>query len=488
MNKRPDPDRLTDTLDVCGLTGESWRAWRVVAKCLDGAGATFTADEQRLYEECTGRTRPPSEPPAEFYGICGRRSGKTRVAGACAVRAASRRYRLAPGEVAVVGLAAADREQARVLLGYATAPFKASADLRGLVQPRPPWQALRSLVSRATRWGLDLKTGVSVEVRTANFGTIRGRSYALVVADELAFWSRDDGTNPASEVLAAIRPGLVTLHGQLVGISSSFAKSGPLWDVFERYFGKDDDRVLVWRAPSRTMNPTIPERVVLDALERDESAARAEWFAEFRSDLESFVSSEAIARVVARGCTEVPPRPDEGDYLAFCDPAGGSGGDSFTLAICHAERDEDDEAAPVVAVLDLVREARPPFSPAATVAEFAAVLRAYGCARVVGDRFGGEWPREAFRRHGVEYAVGDRTRSEFYRDLLPLVNSQGVELLDHPRLIAQLHGLERRVGVGGRDSIDHATRGHDDLINAAAGALVLAHAEASRPEMRIGVL
>jgi hypothetical protein len=42
--------------------------------------------------------------------------------------------------------------------------------------------------------------------------------------------------------------------------------------------------------------------------------------------------------------------------VAFCDPAGGSGGDSFTLAIAH--RDENN-----VGILDRAVEIRPPFSP-----------------------------------------------------------------------------------------------------------------------------
>ena len=44
-------------------------------------------------------------------------------------------------------------------------------------------------------------------------------------------------------------------------------------------------------------------------------------------------------------------------------------------------------------------------------------------------------------------------------------------LLDHPRLIAQLGGLERRTARGGKDSIDHAPGAHDDVANAAAGVL-----------------
>jgi hypothetical protein len=56
--------------------------------------------------------------------------------------------------------------------------------------------------------------------------------------------------------------------------------------------------------------------------------------------------------------------------------------------------------------------------------------------------------------------------------LLPLLNARRVELLEHPRLSAQLVGLERRTARGGRDSIDHTPGGHDDLANAAAGVLV----------------
>jgi hypothetical protein len=36
--------------------------------------------------------------------------------------------------------------------------------------------------------------------------------------------------------------------------------------------------------------------------------------------------------------------------------------------------------------------------------------------------------------------------------------------------VGQLCGLERRVSRAGKDSIDHARGGHDDLANAVAGA------------------
>jgi hypothetical protein len=93
---------------------------------------------------------------------------------------------------------------------------------------------------------------------------------------------------------------------------------------------------------------------------------------------------------------------------------------------------------------------------------------------VTGDRYAGEWPREQFAKHGIAYMPSERTKSDIYRDVLPLLTSGRVELLDDARLIGQLGGLERRTARGGRDSIDHAPGGHDDVANSASGAIVVA--------------
>jgi hypothetical protein len=152
-------------------------------------------------------------------------------------------------------------------------------------------------------------------------------------------------------------------------------------------------------------------------------------------------------------------------YIAFVDPSGGAN-DSMTLGIAHSEGD--------TAILDAVRETRPPFSPNAVVDDFVALLKAYHLSEVTGDRWGGEFVREQFERRGITYRVSEKSNSDLYREALPLLNSRRVELLDIPRLHAQLGALERRTARGGRDSIDHAPNAHDDLINAAAGALVIA--------------
>ena len=70
-------------------------------------------------------------------------------------------------------------------------------------------------------------------------------------------------------------------------------------------------------------------------------------------------------------------------------------------------------------------------------------------------------------------------KSDLYRDLLPLINSRAVGLLEHDKMVTQLSSLERRTSRGGRDSIDHAPGAHDDIANAVAGAVATAFKEPS---------
>ncbi len=60
----------------------------------------------------------------------------------------------------------------------------------------------------------------------------------------------------------------------------------------------------------------------------------AEYMAEFRTDIESFVSFDVV-EACAGDHVELPPFANL-RYFGFCDPSGGSS-DSFTLAVSHAD-------------------------------------------------------------------------------------------------------------------------------------------------------
>ena len=82
--------------------------------------------------------------------------------------------------------------------------------------------------------------------------------------------------------------------------------------------------------------------------------------------------------------------------------------------------------------------------------------------------------------------MAEKTRSDLYLSLVPAINSGRVSLLRSDRLEAQLVGLERGTSRAGRDVVDHPLGGHDDLANAAAGALVLAVSAAPRGGAMVG--
>ena len=367
-------------------------------------GSALDAREQQLFEICTGRTTRPTERPAEVWLICGRRAGKSRFAAACAVHAAAFQdytMQLAAGEVAIVALAGADREQAQTLLKYVTAPFTSEEALRSLVRQRTVLESLRGLVTRQTQWGIGLQTRVNIEVKTAHYGKTRGRSYAYMDADEVRFWHDDSGSNPASAVLNSIRPGLATLNGWMCVPTTPYAKNGPTWETFSKYWGTADPHTLVWKAPTLRMHPSLPARVVEDALRRDEQSARSEWLAEFRDDLSALVTSERLRAVVVPGRGPLLPRRGV-DYLAFIDVSTGGGQDSMCLAIVHGELAQDDGGSERgVIVVDQLLEARPPFDPLGVAREFASMLKMFGCWSVSGDAFAGGWTNSVFERLGL---------------------------------------------------------------------------------------
>src|ERR1700736_6351039 len=129
-------------------------------------------------------------------------------------------------------------------------------------------------------------------------------------------------------------------------------KKGELYNAFRRHYGKDDARVLFWKAPTELMNSRVDKRIIEEARESDPESARAEYDAEFRDDLADFVTREIVDSVTMWGRHELPHEPGI-TYSAFCDPSGGIS-DSMTLAVGPLQEGG-------ICVLDATLECRPPF-------------------------------------------------------------------------------------------------------------------------------
>jgi hypothetical protein len=435
--------------------GETWSAWIAFLAAL--FALPMIPDQLAIYQKHTGRTNPPTSAHREAWLCIGRRGGKSFILAVIAVFLACffdwRPY-LGPGEVGTIMIVCADRRQARTILRFAL----------GLLKATP---MLKRQVVNVTRESITLVCDIQIEVHTASFRSTRGYSIVAALLDEIAFWPTDEtASEPDSEIVNAIKPSMATIpNSMLLCASSPYAKRGTLWSAYKNHFGQDGDPVLVWQAATRDMNPSVPQAFIDQHMAEDEAKAKAEYLGTFREDLEQFVSREAVMQCIAPLVFERVKMAYR-TYYAFVDPSGGSS-DSMTLAIGHrniAER---------TVTIDCLREAKPPFSPEAVCQEFALVCKSYGCLKVVGDRYGGIWPKEMFSKHGVQFEQSALPKSDLFIAFLALLNSKRVELLDNMKMINQLVGLERRVFRSGKDSIDHAPGAHDDLANVVAGVASL---------------
>jgi hypothetical protein len=239
-----------------------------------------------------------------------------------------------------------------------------------------------------------------------------------------------------------------------------------LYERFKQYYGQPGDDVLVVKGTSLQFNATLDPAIIDRELAKDFARASCEYLCQWRDDLSTFVDRELVNSLIDIGIRERPCNSTIRSYSAFVDEGGGSGNDASTLAIVH----RDGEAV----IADAIRVYKPPFSPQGVIAEKAQLLQTYGIKKVTGDWWAGGVSPEHYAAHQIKYEKAPKPKSDLYLDFLHVLNSRRIRLLDEPQTITELCALERRTAWGGRETIDHPQNGHDDAINALAGAAVLA--------------
>lgn len=446
---------------------ETWRSWLVFFKVLSGY-KKLNEKEMELFRECTGLEELPEKPLREVFICAGRRSGKSTTVSLLSVFYAVwggwQKY-LSPGEKAHIFIISATKDQCDVIKDYISAILNLN-------------QSLRRMVKKELAESIELKNGVTITIKPASWRSTRGFTTGLLLMEELAYWRFElESANRDREVYTAVRPGMTTIKNSLtLGISTPFARQGLLWEKFNKHYGKPGS-VLIWRAPTWRMNLTTTkeelEEEFLEAL--GEAEFGAEYAAKFREDIESYLPVEIYDRAVAPGVT-MRAEQEGVEYFAFCDPSEGlrKGGDPMTFAIAHGDDNEDGQR---IGVLDVLMEFRPPFDPGQVIERIASACESYNVSKIIQDRHAVAWIAKDFGEHGIEVEISEHTKSDIYELFAVEMNKDRVSLLDNERLKAQTLGLQRFLKGGGVVKIDHYRGGHDDCINSAAGAIMLASKE-----------
>jgi hypothetical protein len=385
--------------------------------------------------------------------IAGRQSGKTSAAAVIAIYEAAIRPVPEDQRDAFVVVMGQDLRSAR-RVGFQT--------IRTLIKSSP---LLSRLIVSETADTLELENGVRLTVLPCRPAALRGLRCRAVILDELAYFQSSDDRPLDREAWFAAVPTISTTGGRIIAISSAGSPSGLMYDWFEKYYGSASPEMLVLRAPTSELNPTIDAAYLARIEREDPELFDAEFGAQFRAPRSALLEAEVINRALMPDVREVPPR-DGILYDAFCDMSGGRS-DEAALAIGHRVK-RDEESAVVV---DLLRAWSPPFDPADVVSEIGGLLRRYRLREVTGDRFGAEWVVGEFKRRGLTYRSADEAKSGLYRTLLAAMNARQVALPADAELVRQLRGLQRRMARSGREFIDHPSGQRDDRANVIAGVV-----------------
>ena len=444
----------------------TWSSWVTFFKALE-APESMNKAELKLFKSCTGLEKPHKGRIKEAYMVCGRRSGKSTIAAILAVFYAIwgqwEQY-ISKGEKAKVFIVACNLEQAGIVM-----------DLVKEILETTPF--LRSMIKKMLASSVQLKNGIEIVAKPASWRSTRGFTVGLLVLEELSYWRYEEHSALRDkEIYGAIRPAMATIKNSIsIGISTPFARQGLLWEKFEKHYGKESP-IFIWRAPTWTMNLTLTEAELREEYLEELGPAEfgAEFEAKFREDIEGYLPLEIIERAIVKGRMFVPPDDEVDEYYAFCDPSEGlhKGNDSMTFCIAHPEIEEDTEKR--ICVLDYLFEARPPFNNKEVIQEIMMICKQYNIWEITQDRHAIGWIEADLKPYDIRVKASDKTKSDIYEYFAVLMNKNEVELLDSPRLKSQVVGLQRILKSGGLVKIDHYTGGHDDCINSAAGALVLA--------------
>lgn len=376
----------------------------------------------------------------------GRRGGKSSTLCRIAVlEALFGEHDVPPGDIGVVAIVSVSRDEASQRLRT----IKAILDAL-----RVPYKPIEG--------GIELE-GQSRAFKTfaASVAGVSGFTAIAVIADECAKWrDADTGANPATEVLASLRPTMATQPHARIFLSSS-----PLGlaDAHAVAFDMGDTEFQsVAYAPTWEANPSVTEEQT-HGLEPDDRKWRREYKAEPQAGSLAAFDPQLIDAAFGR---IAPTNYGYAQQVMLLDPTSG-GSDEYAWCAVRWRFDPKGidhrlEVTGVAGYSDLVRRC---VQSDAVVAKVAQWGREHGCSTVHADQFERFALASAFSTRGFRYVAHSWTAPRKERAVERLrqwLRDGTLVLPEHKKLRDQLLAFEEQIAPSGALTFRGRQGGHDD--------------------------
>lgn len=301
----------------------------------------------------------------------------------------------------------------------------------------------------------------------ASIAGVSGFTCIGAVCDEVAKWrDADTGANPATEVLASLRPTMATMPNARLFLSSS--PMGTLDAHAAAFDAGDTAHQRVAFAPTWVAHPAITEELT-HLLEPNEDVWRREYGAIPFEGSEAGLYAPRLVDAATCGWSEVEPERYH-HYAAWMD--AGMRGNAWTFGVATNRADK----RAVVLLREWRGSTHSPLDPFRVFEEMAPILRRYEVPCVAADAYQFDALSRIAIRCGVtmhlDTLTAERKRRR-YENLQARLADHAVELPTHRQMRADLLSVRRRATPNGISiELEQTPDGrHADFAPVVAGLL-----------------
>lgn len=420
---------------------------RAAARIIEGVPLEELAVHPQVVELVGGedaiQALPVGAPPTRVDFLAAVRCGKTVTSVARGLHAALTAdiSAMRPGEVPRVVIVSLTKDHARSAFQHLVGTMNAKPALKRLIVGKP---TAESVVIKQPKSGKPVELCV-VALSEAGATVVAVWIIALVIDEYTrAPW---DGVVRIQDTIAAARGRLVT-GGQILGVGSPWAPSGPAFEDFEAGFGKPTADLVVLRGTGPMLNPSwwTPERC--ERLKRtDPTTYRTDVLGEFVDAEVTYLDSAALARSAKRAELALP-RPSCSVFAAM-DPA--TRGNGWTFAIGWVATNANGLRVLTIGLAkQWVGNRDKPLSPSSVLGEMASICKRYEVSTVMSDPWSFDSIAEVARSVGIRLVQQTaEDRGEMYQRIDKYVREEALSLPPDPVVLRDLQALRLRATTTG---------------------------------------